>query len=140
MVNLKRTLWRPDTCGCEFEYEFDYDLPLDGQSPIVVSSSLCPQHAGLIGMNHQNRFSHVNGQNFRKNDILEEAYLELGIDESGGNAIRELFDLYVERFYMSGMDEDRVVHIVTKNLNRGQRNAVQRRANNKYGSGKVVVE
>ena len=140
MPNWKKTTWRPDTCGCEFTYQFDYDKPIGPQSPVAVSSSLCPQHAGLIGMSHQNRFNHVQDQNVRKNDVLMEAYMELGISEEGGGAMKKLRERFVDSWHMSGKDEDRVVHVVTKNMNQGQRNALQRRADNKYGSGKVVVE
>lgn len=139
MPNWKKTTWRPDTCGCEVIYEFDHDLPLEGQDPVVVSVTLCADHAGLPpGL--QDKFDHILRQNQRKNEALEEAYLELGIDESDGKAFEKLFDQYVDRWYMSGKNEDRVVHIKTKNLNQGQRNSIQQRANRKHGSGKVVVE
>lgn len=136
---MKGTRWRPDTCGCQFDVEFDYDLPIGPQSPVVVASSLCPQHVGLMGMNHANRFLHVNGQNVRKNDALIETYMELGLVEDS-TVMARLMDQYVENIYLTGQDEDRVIHLVMKNMTQGRKNGLQRRLDNKYGSGRVVIE
>lgn len=138
MPNWKKTTWSPDTCGCEVIYRFDHDQPIAGQDPDPVSVTLCREHEGLPpGL--QNKFKVIWGDNQRKNDMLEEIGNTLGLRDNP-DFYPKLYDRYVERWYMSGVDDRRVVHIVTKNLVRGQKNTVQSAANSKFGVGKVAIE
>lgn len=138
-MNLQLTLWRADTCDCIFEFTFDYDLPLASQSPVATASKLCSQHSGLKSMSHQTRWNHVNGQNRRKNEAISDLADVLGL-LNDPDIFTKLRELYLERFYLSGIDEDRIIHIVTKNLSQTRINSVQTRVDNKFGSGKVVIE
>lgn len=44
-MNVKRTRWHPDTCGCVIDYEWDGDLAEDARVHTVVSHLPCPAHA-----------------------------------------------------------------------------------------------
>lgn len=58
---LQKTLWRPDTCGCEIEYQWDDSVPLDQRVHSVSKiNKACPVHA-----HHGNKEAHYA-------DILDE--------------------------------------------------------------------
>ena len=126
-----------DTCKCIFEFEYDKDLPPEQFSPRVFYVRLCPEH-GNLQMNIQEAYEFVTKENQRKNHALLETGLSLGL-ENDENFFNSL-DQYVERWYMSGKNEDRIVHIVTKNLDENQKTQLRGRNDLRFGSRKVIIE
>jgi hypothetical protein len=41
---IKRTLWKPDTCDCEVEYEWDDKIPAAERTIEVKAHKACPLH------------------------------------------------------------------------------------------------
>ena len=71
---IKKTLWRPDTCECVLEYQWDDQDPIEARahvaSRIIVS---CPIHQGLPLTEHLDA---VTKDNVRKNKT-EQILVEL---------------------------------------------------------------
>jgi len=140
LVNWKETVWRPDTCGCVVVYRFDHDLPLDSQSPDIVSVDPCLVHANLPpGL--QGKFDIIYGDNFRKNDIYTRAAEALNLLDAEGFPDEGQLEVagYTITWYFTGQGDSRVLHVVI-DLNPGQTNKFQGLADSVYGVGKVVIE
>lgn len=61
---LKRTTWRPDTCGCEIEYEWDDAVPADARDHRARRVSACPAH---VDADLGNAFGKAMADNVKKN-------------------------------------------------------------------------
>ena len=68
---MKKTLWKPDTCDCEIEYEWDDSVP-ENQRTHSVSRIIkqCPIHKELA--TSEKCFGAVLEENIRKNSFLKE--------------------------------------------------------------------
>lgn len=40
----QRTRWRPDTCACVIDYEWDDDAPIEAREHVPVAIEACPIH------------------------------------------------------------------------------------------------
>lgn len=47
-MGMKKTLWRPSTCGCEIEYEWDRDEGPETRKHRIVSVNPCGQDHPVI--------------------------------------------------------------------------------------------
>ena len=65
------TRWRPDTCGCELEYEWD-DTENENVRTHSISKVLkaCPAHGGFV--DKKNHYDAVLDENRRKNIVFGE--------------------------------------------------------------------
>lgn len=118
--------------------EFNSDEPKPRVHSWYQTHVKCAEHSGLTG---QAAYTHGRSQMQTKNWSFGEILEELA--SSNYDELRENFldtSLYPLGWYFSGTDDTRILHIVTKNLNAGQINAVQVRVDNRVGSGKVVIE
>src|SRR3989304_5748981 len=67
---IRTTRWRPDTCGCELEYEWDDSLPEAQRVHTCVRIVRNgPEHSGLIG-NVALLYSTIDEENKRKNKAV----------------------------------------------------------------------
>lgn len=64
---MKITKWRPDTCDCEIDYEWDETVPQEVRAHVAVGSKPCAAHAHLDG--HGSHFDVVLGENQTKNKL-----------------------------------------------------------------------
>lgn len=74
---LHTTRWRPDTCGCTIEYEWDDAQPEDARVHHLSKISQCEHHAHLDG---PGAFEGVKGENRGKNKALAKLSELTGID------------------------------------------------------------
>ncbi len=64
---IRRTTWRPDTCGCVIEFEWDDSQPEDSrQTTPVRGISVCSLHQDL---NTQEQYNALIEDNSRKNKV-----------------------------------------------------------------------
>jgi hypothetical protein len=89
-MNLTRTTWRPDTCGCEIVYEWDRDLPAEERVHSAVSNTKCKVHESIEDV--VDHYESVKDENVTKNRVVnkiselypaikpEEIFYEFGED------------------------------------------------------------
>lgn len=63
------TTWRPDTCGCVLQYEWDTEVPAEERTHTMHSISKCPAHAHLP--DHE-AFMEATEENKHKNILKDE--------------------------------------------------------------------
>ena len=139
MVRLCRNQWRPDTCGCVVEFEFDADLPGETRTHTMISLTPCSAHAGntaYINQTIEASAIPVHKENQRKNQTLDTLATELGLPESDPDRYTKLMQYLASWYY----DAARVLHIVTKGLTTQQKNRAQNAANTRFGTGIIVIE
>lgn len=66
---IVKNRWKPDTCGCILEYEFDSETPQEERKYTVVSSSACQTH-GHLSEDKDACFAEVQIENRAKNVAL----------------------------------------------------------------------
>ena len=129
---IQRTLWRPDTCGCQFEYEWDDSVSenLRTHTPVRVVAR-CARHNGFLA-NIVTHFAQVADENPRKNKLLNRARAQFPA----------LFDPTSGEFLGSwSFDSGHTLHIQTKGLLTAlQMTNVGNWADTNLGPGKVVIE
>ena len=141
MVRMCRNQWKPDTCGCVVEFEFDADLPGETRKhKLVVVKTACPAHSDLsthINKVLEDNVIHFHKENQRKNLALDTLATELGIPSD--NTRWEKLQAYLDRWYYDTATP-RVLHIVAKGLTTQQKNRAQSAANSAFGVGLIVIE
>ena len=135
---IKTTRWKPDTCGCVIEYEWDTEVPQDSRVHTPVLVEPCSQHAGISTT--ESRFSAVVGDNGLKNEIynmiLENipTAVEVVNTEGGGTEIR----LAGGRKFTFEFDNSRHLTLTLINFTAQEKTAVQTYANQRW-PGRVTV-
>ena len=144
MVKFHINRWSPDTCKCNFEYQWDEDLPV-GSRPILWKSNLnvCPEHSGQTG---EPVYTSCLDQNQRKNITIDEIekqfpdIIETFEDPFTGepNLKRRKFGVTTDWFF-TGKDDTRVLNIELRGRPQsiGEKTAMRARLNAKFGTGKV---
>lgn len=61
---IKSQIWRPDTCGCEIEQEYDYST----QTPTFVSG----KHLKRCDVHPSHKYDDILNENQKKNKVLYE--------------------------------------------------------------------
>ena len=153
MARQDATLWRPDTCDCEFYIRVDSDgnpIYLDHNQVIaehqarinakdptanpVISrpAKACDVHSGMGHSVGKTLFNVVKEENQRKNIALDEVRKALDIpDDKAG----EINDHCVWSF-----DQDRNLNVmVISPLAQAKRSALQAVLHSKFGEGKVRI-
>lgn len=98
----------------------------------------CSHHANLPD---GGAYAQVKHDNFKKNDALDDLMVYLG--SSDFNEFRDTYldtSTYPQGFYYTGSGDMVVIHFVTKDLNQGQINSWQRRVDNRFGEGEIIIE
>jgi hypothetical protein len=134
MINT--TTWRPDTCGCEIEYDWDGSVPAEQRVHTVSRvNKKCAAHASTPDI--ETHFNTVMEENSRKNKhigLIVDNFSTLTTLAPNGSKI--LKDNVVNWSY----DANRVLQITITGLTTNQKNTLQTLSNTLLGSGKVVVK
>ena len=126
---MRSARWRPDTCGCILEYEWDDTEPIETRThSFKALSKKCEAHKTIVEGSVV--YSTVKDENQRKNRVLGEA---LKIDS-------DLVDMETLEGFNWLFDKDRVLHVNFTNMTTGQKNQLRNVCNNRFGVGKVTVE
>lgn len=121
-----KTLWRPDTCGCEIEFEWDDSDPAEARAHGV--SRVLKRCAAHGGHNDESCFNVVLEENRRKNRSLGLTKEKLGLSEDQARKIGWSFD------------GDRVLHLdLGAEVAAGAGNSHQDELDAVLGQGKVKV-
>ena len=128
MVNMKTTIWRPDTCGCKLEYEWDADEPEETRTHKFKTLHVkCNAHKNIAD---SDVYDVVRDENTRKNKVYKYAKVLLTSLEP-----QEILEKYIWSF-----DSSRVLHVSFIGTTTAQKNQIRSICNSELGVGKVVVE
>ena len=68
-MTIQKTLWSPDTCGCQIEYEWDDTVPQDQRTHTVsLIVKACPIHSHHTDIS--THYDDVLGENQSKNKAI----------------------------------------------------------------------
>ena len=137
---IKTTTWRPDTCDCEVEYDWDTETSEDARvhTPKQFNRRCAPHQA----LSEQMQWGAVVDENRRKN-IFEGIAVSLPrvgkdiLDESG-NVVERGFAAGV-RFTWS-FDVDRSLNVTLSGITVPEKSQLQTLADNRFGLGKVIIK
>lgn len=138
---IKKTLWKPDTCECEIEYEWDdtqkEDVRIHLASRVIKA---CEIHKALADK-ITDHFSVVLEENQRKNKFLAQIIencpsLVSEIIDANGNVIKKLKSSLE---YKWSFDEDRNLEIELTGLSPSEKTIINNLAINFVG-GKVKIK
>jgi hypothetical protein len=141
---IKTTTWSPDTCDCIIEQGIDDSLPENEQTLFGVNViRRCTAHQNFI--DPTSHFNVVNEENPRKNKAIDELIQNApstnwyDIDPVTGS--RTFKNGITVNLSWSGIAPNRVLTITFTGitLTGAQRNSLQTRLNNRFGTGKVVL-
>jgi hypothetical protein len=141
---IRITTWKPDTCDCIIEQGIDDSLPEGSQVLFGVNSIFkCVAHQNLATPTAH--FNAVNDENPRKNHSLDEILQNApstnwyDIDPVSGS--RSFKNGVTVNLNWSGTAPNRVLTLTFTGitLTGAQRNTLQTRLNNRFGTGKVVL-
>ena len=129
-MTIKRNLWKPDTCDCEIEYEWDDSVTEASRVHTPVSIKRCSVHNDISVL--ADSYNTLLSENTRKNIVsgLLKENLAQGEDD-----IREKY-----KWSFTGEGLDRVLRITFDGLTPTQKLTLQSLADNRFGANKAVVE
>lgn len=139
-MTIQVRTWRPDTCECVINQQYD-----DAANPIVLSIhsviSRCSQHTNLT--NDVDLYNVVNDENPRKNyalgHILDNAPTSFfDINEDGSRTFKKGI---TASWNYTGEVGNRVLTITVTGitLTTNQKNAIQTKLNERFGISNVVI-
>ena len=139
---IKTTQWSPDTCGCQFEYDWDDELSEDVRIHTFKRvAKECVSHAHLQGNNKRDMYDSSLEENRRKNGTLKELidrateFVEIKADGNPGFKNNINID-----WEWSGTSPNRVFTITVTGitLTAQRKTNIQNFLNNRFGTGKVI--
>lgn len=145
---IQKTTWSPDTCDCEIEYTWDDTIPQEERTHTVsfVNKS-CQNHRNLLP-NQVVTYSCVLDENQKKNKSLQTALetapqqlADVFTDPDSGTQYYVLKNDIAFTFSLSGTAPNRVLTIqfIGVSLNNNQKNAIQNKLNQIFGTGVVII-
>jgi hypothetical protein len=148
-MTIRTTTWNPDTCDCEIKYSWDDTLPEDTRiHSISFVNRSCNSHRNLLP-NTVVTYSCIIDENNKKNKTLqtalENAPNQLADVFQGEDGVTQYYQLknnIIFSFSFSGTAPNRIltVNFIGATLTNQQRNAIQNKLNQIFGSGNVVIQ
>jgi len=142
-MTMKTTRWRPDTCACDLEYEWDDALSPDVRTHVgTVIHRACTDHALLLvpAVHH----AAVQDENQRKNGVLSLAVASLTrVSEERTGEDGVLYRaLKPAVSYAWAFSASRVLRVSFSGvtLPSPDKNTLQALADTRFGLGRVIVE
>ncbi|MBA7636425.1 hypothetical protein ES703_44043 [subsurface metagenome] len=114
------TRWKPDTCSCVLDIEWDDEEP-EGSHTIKAVPHRCEAHQGT----NEDVFKDVLSENTRKNKVFGLA--------------QELLPALEVEDYDWHFDAQRILEVKLKNLGSARRAQLQKNCNSKFGTNLVKV-
>ena len=141
---IKQTLWSPDTCGCQFTYEWDDSTTEDNRiHTFKAVTKECASHAHLTGNAKRDMYDSSLEENRRKNgtiqELLERAGADFGeIDPTSGSIV--LKKGITVTWNWSGVAPNRIMTITVTGITLSQqkKTAAQNFLDNRFGIGRVI--
>jgi hypothetical protein len=141
---LHTNVWKPDTCDCEIEFEFDDAVPAESRvhtSKRIIKA--CSVHNTVDIADKHDHFSTVLGENQRKNklhgEIMEQFPELVDLDENGGKRLKEGINY---KFTFEGEGKNRTLNVELEgaDLKAADKKKIKDTSDGMFGNGKVVVK
>ena|SRR5215216_381079 len=145
---IQTTTWSPDTCDCELQYSWDDAEPEDTRvHSISFVNRSCNSHRNLLP-NAAVTYSCVLDENSKKNKslqtALENAPNQLADVFTGedGNTYYQLKNNIIFSYNFTGTAPNRILNVtfVGATLTNQQKNTIQNKLNQIFGTGNVVIK
>ena len=130
----KTTKWRPDTCGCEIEYQWDDSLSQEARIHTVSNVvKKCDVHSTTPSK--EDHYNKVLEENQRKNKVygklLEIPTATVDVTQPDGSTIKDLKSTV--KFDWS-FDVDRNLMVTLTGLNTSEKNSLKNSVNTLFGT------
>lgn len=145
-MTLTRQNWKPDTCACVVEEEYDRDNP-DAAFTCSAVISKCPAHSAVSDANlYGVLYANSDGENKRKNKVHGfmlnnlSTLTEIKTSENGSSYIEFKNGINVS-WNWTGTGASRVLQVTVTGatLSNNQKAALTTFAESTFGAGKVVI-
>lgn len=134
---ITKNLWRPDTCGCEVEYEWDTEVAPDDREYTVVRSELCTIHKDLgLSADTNEHYVAIKEENTRKNIVFKhivETIPDFTYIDSSNNE-----NFHVEDYHWVFDDNRNLKYSLTKGT-QNEKNTVDSKATDDFGNKAVMT-
>lgn len=140
----KTTQWSPDTCGCQFTYEWDDAVTEDNRvHTFKAVTKECASHAHLTGNAKRDMYDSSLEENRRKNGTIGELLDKAAADfaevnpESGSIVLKKGINV---SWSWSGIAPDRIMTLTVTGITLSQQKitAAQNFLNTRFGIGRVI--
>lgn len=132
---MKITKWRPDTCDCEIDYQWDDSIDLkDRTHTISKIVKACDHHKNLlIKVEHYNV---VVDENTRKNKVFGQILKNCPnaveeVDDGNGNMVKKL---KIGKKYEWSFDKDRNLVVNLNGFTESDKNSLKSVSQSLFGS------
>ena len=88
-MKLNITKWRPDTCGCEIDYQWDADEPVETRTHTATNVVTCPAHSGTTVEVHTKLLKENQGKNKAIGKIMEDVDMADDVVDEKGNVTKK---------------------------------------------------
>lgn len=89
-MKLNITKWRPDTCGCEIDYQWDADEPAETRVHTPVRTVTCAFHTGTKEKVYEDVKNENKNKNLVVNTVMKDADIAEDIPDGKGGTIRKV--------------------------------------------------
>ena len=148
-MTIQTTTWNPDTCDCELKYTWDDTQSEDTRThSISFVNRSCNSHRNLLP-NTVVTYSCIVDENNKKNKTLQTALenapnqlADVFLSEDGVTQYYQLKNNIIFSFSFSGTAPNRILTVtfIGATLTNQQRNSIQNKLNQVFGSGNVVIQ
>ena len=148
-MTIQTTTWSPDTCDCELKYSWDDTQSEDERThSISFINRSCQNHLNLLP-NAAVTYSCILDENSKKNKTLQTALenapnqlADIFLGEDGTTQYYQLKNNIAFSFSFSGTAPNRILTVtfVGASLTNQQKNGIQNKLNQLFGSGNVVIQ
>ena len=145
-MTIQTTTWSPDSCNCTIRYRWD-DADPNYQVQIDFIKKSCDHHKNLLP-NAPVTFACVLDENRKMNSSLQYAMenapskLADQFVSDSGTVYLQLKGGIVFNYRFDGIAPNRVLYIsfLGVNLTQNEKNTIQTKLNERFGTGIVVIE
>lgn len=138
---IRITKWRPDTCGCEVDYEWDDTVSQDERVHTAVATIKCAEHDGVDDDN-VTIYDTVLEENQRKNrtlgQLLEDAPADLKMTVINPNTGEETQKFKPNKEPKWSFTQDRSLEIeLPTEFSKNNKDTIKAKLDQAHGEGKV---
>lgn len=147
-MTIRTNNWDPDTCNCSIKYKYDDAIPVEQRTyEIDIVNKSCSFHSNLLP-NIPVTYSCIMDENRKKNNTLQFALDTLPskladiFTNPDGGTYTVLKAGLVFNFRLEGTAPNRVLYVsfLGTSLTQNEKNNIQTKLNERFGTGVVIIE
>lgn len=138
---IRKQLWRPDTCQCQIEEQYDTEIENSSEMSQVIFK--CEAHQSvsdeeLYGVLYKNPDGENRVKNLMLKELLENPVLDLSQVKNGAKVLKDGLD-YEWSFEGEGKQRKLKINVKGVDLPKKDKDNLKSFADTKFGNGKVEV-